>query len=190
VAFERGLPNPDPATESVVIAPWPGFPAEWIDGAIDARMAHMQELVRSVREVRNRYNVEPRTPLDAFVRSGESITKSFDELAPFIKQLAGIGNLQCGPSVTKPSQAASHVTPEFEVYVSLKGLIDPAAETKRLEKQLAEKRKSLQNAEAKLKNENFVKNAPAEVVQQQQAMIEELKKQIAAIEQNIEDLKR
>jgi valyl-tRNA synthetase len=189
-AFERGLPNPDPATESVVIAPWPEFPAEWVDAAIETRFAHMQELVRSVREVRNRYSIEPRTPLDTFVRGGEAITKNFNELAPFIKQLAGVGILRCGADVTKPSQAASHVTPEFEVYVSLAGLIDPAAETKRSEKQLAEKRKALQNAEAKLANENFVKNAPPEVVEQQRAMIEELKKQIAAIEQNIEDLRR
>lgn len=188
VAFERGLPNPDPATESVVIAPWPEFPADWTDAAIEARFAHMQELVRSVREVRNRYNIEPKTPLDAFVRTNDENAKNFGELAPFIKQIAGVGNLQCGADVTKPSQAASHVTPEFEVYVSLAGLIDPAVELKRLEKQLAEKRKALQNAEAKMGNENFVKNAPPEVVEQQRAMIEDLKKQIATIEQNIRDL--
>jgi valyl-tRNA synthetase len=190
VAFERGVPNPDPAAESVVIAPWPEFPAEWTDAAIETRFAHMQELVRSVREVRNRYNIEPRTPLDAFVRTNDANAKNFGELTPFIKQLAGVGNLQCGPDVTKPPQAASHVAPEFEVYVSLKGLIDPAAETKRAEKQLGDKKKQLAGAEAKLQNENFVKNAPPEVVQQQQDLIADLKKQIAAIEQNIEDLKR
>ena len=33
-------------------------------GKIKKRVGRMQELVRSVREVRNRYNIEPRTPLD------------------------------------------------------------------------------------------------------------------------------
>ena len=60
-AFERGLPAPEPAAESVVIAPWPVFPASWQDAAMEQRMARMQELVRSVREVRNRYTVDART---------------------------------------------------------------------------------------------------------------------------------
>ncbi|MBI2809193.1 MAG: valine--tRNA ligase [Planctomycetes bacterium] len=188
VAFERGLPKPDPATESVMIAAWPEFPADWRDAKMETSIARMQELVRSVREVRNRYNIEPKTPLDAFVRCQDAVAGDFQTLTPFIKQLAGIGNLECGPAVTKPPQPASHVTPEFEVYVSLKGLIDPVAEIKRLEKQLVEKRKSLQGAEAKLGNANFVKNAPAEIVEQQRASIADLQKQIAAIEGNIKNL--
>jgi valyl-tRNA synthetase len=190
VAFERGLPNPDPATESVMIAAWPTFPADWRDAGMEMSMGRMQELVRSVREVRNRYNLDPKLPLDAFVRCGEAVASDFRTLAPFIQQLGGIGQLQSGPDVTKPAQAASHVTPEFEVYLSLRGLIDPAAETKRLEKQLADKRKQLAIAQAKLENANFVKNAPPEIVEQQRALIADLQKQIAAIEQNIKDLQQ
>jgi valyl-tRNA synthetase len=150
----------------------------------------MQEVVRSVREVRNRYNIEPKTPLDTFVKCAESVAGDFRTLTPFIQQLGGIGKFDCGPAVSKPSQAASHVTPEFDVYVSLAGLIDPAAETKRLEKQLADKRKALQGAQAKLENPNFVKNAPPEIVQQLRDQIAELQKQIATIEANIKDLQQ
>jgi valyl-tRNA synthetase len=190
VAFERGLPNPEPATESVVIAAWPEFPMDWGDSQIDIRIWQMQELIRSVREARNRYNIEPRTPLDAYVRCDDAITHTFEILAPFIKQLGGVGKLECGKTTTKPEQCASYMTADFEVYVSLKGLIDPAAETKRMEKQLAEKRKQLSGAEAKLKNANFVKNAPPEIVQQQHDSIAELHKQIATIEVNIKDLQQ
>ncbi len=187
-ANQRGLPNPQPATESVMIATWPAFPANWRDAAMEASMARMQELVRSVREVRNRYNIEPRAPLDTFVRCQEAVAGDFRTLAPFIIQLAGIGKLECGADVAKPAQAASHVTPEFSVYVSLKGLIDPAAETKRLEKQLADKRKQLQGAQAKLGNANFIKNAPPEIVQQQHDQVAELQKQIDTIENDINEL--
>ena len=80
------------------------------------------------------------------------------------------------------------MTPDFEVYVSLAGLIDVAAELKRLEKQLAEKRKFLQGIEAKLANASFVSSAPAEVVQQQRDKAAEAKKQIEIIEANIQEL--
>src|ERR1700730_3035866 len=53
-AFERGLPTPEPTAESVVIAPWPLFPETWRDASMEQRIGRMQELVRAVREVRNR----------------------------------------------------------------------------------------------------------------------------------------
>jgi valyl-tRNA synthetase len=188
-AFERGLPSPEPATESVMIAPWPAFPNSWRDAAMEARIARMQELVRVVREVRNRYGVDTRTPLDVRVKCVRAIADDFQALAPFITLLAGVGQLECGPDTTKPKQAATHVHPEFESYVSLAGLIDAAAEVKRLEKQRAEKLKHLQAARAKLENANFIGKAPADIVQQQRDLVADLQNQIKAIEDNLHELR-
>ena len=189
-AFERGLPSPEPATESVMISPWPTFPDTWRDTAMEARIARMQELVRVVREVRNRYGVDTRTPLDVRVKCARAIADDFQALAPFITLLAGVGQLECGPDTTKPKQAATHVHPEFESYVSLAGLIDAAAEVKRLEKQRAEKLKHLQAARAKLENANFVGKAPADIVQQQRDLVTDLQNQIKAIEDNLHELQQ
>jgi len=43
-----------------------------MDAVMEARMARMQELVRVVREVRNRYTVDARQPLDG--SAGKQIT--------------------------------------------------------------------------------------------------------------------
>jgi valyl-tRNA synthetase len=189
-AFERGLPGPEPAAESVVIAPWPEFPPSWRDPAMEARMSRMQELVRCVREIRNQYlPKDQRTPLDVFVRCREETAGDFLALAPFITALAGVGHLECGPDIVKPKQAATHVSPDFESYVSLAGLIDVAAEAKRQEKQLAEKTKHLQATRAKLANASFVEKAPPDVVQQQRDLVAELEAQIRAIEENLKELR-
>jgi valyl-tRNA synthetase len=187
-AFERGLPAPEPGAESVAIAPWPAFPAEWRDPALEARMRRMQELVRGVREVRNRYTVDNKTPLDVYVRCAPDVAGDFRALAPFIAQLAGVGRLGCGPEVARPRQSATQVSPEFEAYVSLAGLIDVPAEVARLEKQRAEKLRHLQGARAKLGNSNFVEKAPADVVQQQRDLVADLQAQLKAIEDNLRDL--
>jgi valyl-tRNA synthetase len=188
VAFERGLPSPEPSAESVTIAAWPSFPAEWQDASMETRFARMQELVRAIREVRNRYNVEPKTNLDVFVRAPKTTADDFVTLSPFIRQLAGVGEFETGPSVAKPQQSASHVSPDFEAYVSLKGLIDVAVEIKRLEKQLAEKRKHLQTTHAKLDNPAFAEKAPKELVAQQREALVDTQKQIASIEATIREL--
>jgi valyl-tRNA synthetase len=189
-AFERGLPGPEPATESVVIAPWPEYPATWRDASMEARIARMQELVRGVREVRNRYMVDNRTPLDVYVRCTYAVAEDFRTLSPFIIQLAGVGKLECGQDITRPKQSAAQVNPEFEAYVSLTGLIDVAAEVQRLGKQKTEKLRHLQGARAKLGNSNFVDRAPPEVVQQQRDLVADLQNQIQAIEENLRDLQQ
>ena len=189
-AFERGLPLPEPATESIVIAPWPQFPEAWKDPAMELRIARMQDLVRAVREVRNRYNVDQKAAVDLFVRCDETVAGDLQVLTPFITALAGVGWLECGPHVQKPPQSASYVQADFEAYVSLRGLIDPAAEANRQERQLAEKLKQLQAVRAKLENPSFVNKAPAEVVQQQHDLVTDLEKQIAAIKANLRDLRQ
>ncbi len=189
-AFERGLPSPEPSTESVCIAAWPAFPANWQDTAMESRMARMQELVRGVREARNRYMIDSRTALDLSVRCGTSVADDFRQLEPFIKQLAGVGTLTVGPDVTKPAQSATHVHADFEAFVSLAGLIDVNAETARLEKQKAEKEKALQGVRSKLENKAFVEKAKPETVQTERERQTDLENQLRAIEENLRGLRQ
>jgi valyl-tRNA synthetase len=187
-AFERGLPGPEPAAESVVIAAWPELPKAWQDAAMEERMARMQALVKAVREVRNNYGID-KAKVDVTVRCTVAVADDFRALAPFFTTLAGVGQLEVDPDVRKPAQSATVVRPDFEAYVSLRGLIDLEKEAQRLEKQLAEKRKHLQAARAKLENRNFTERAPADVVQQQRDLVADLEAQIAALEANLRDLR-
>jgi valyl-tRNA synthetase len=51
--------------------------------------------VHSVREIRNRYDVDARTNLDVFVRCSSAVAGDFRTLMPFITVLAGVGRLEC-----------------------------------------------------------------------------------------------
>ena len=184
----RGLPTPTAAEESVVIAKWPTYPTAWPSPDIETRFARMQELVRSVREIRNRYQVEPRTKLDLTVKCADSVGDDFRALQVFIGTLAGVGSIAVGPAVPKPRQAGTIVRPDFEAYVSLAGLIDAAAESKRLEKQIADAKKQLAGVAAKLGNEKYVAGAPPEVVEETRVKAAELEKQVQILEGNLKEL--
>ena len=122
----------------------------------------------------------------------EGLVRSVDdaeEAGALPGPLAGIANITAGPNTTKPKQAGGLVKPEFEAYVSLAGLIDVAAEMKRLEKQIADKQKSRDGVKANLANEKFGSGAPPEVVQQQRDLLADIEKQIAALEENLKDLR-
>jgi valyl-tRNA synthetase len=189
-AGSRGLPLPTAAAESVCIAAWPCYPPSWHDEALQTRLRRMQDLVRLVREVRNRYMIDPRTSVEIRVRCAPVVSDDFRLLAPFIEQLAGVGALDCGPDIAKPPQAATRVHADFELYVSLLGLIDPTAESARLQKQQAEKQRALQGARGKLQNAGFLERAPAEVVQQVRDQAADLEAQLRVIEETLHDLQQ
>ncbi|QVL34328.1 valine--tRNA ligase [Telmatocola sphagniphila] len=185
----RGLESVAKAADSVMVASWPSYPASWSDAGLEKRFARMQELVRGVREIRNRYMIDTRTPLDTTVICAEEVASDFTALELFIKLLAGVGKLESGPGLTKPKQAATVLASDFETFVSLQGLIDPAGEVKRLEKQIVDKKKSLEGTRKKLSDEKFVSRAPAEIIEQQKALIVDLEKQIVSLEGMIQSFK-
>src|SRR5260370_7039794 len=100
-------------------------------------------------------------------RCTAELAVDFRALESFVQHLAGVSSLTCGPDVAKPPQSASKVLGGFDLFVSLAGLIDPAKEKGRLDKQLAEKRKLLAGRQAKLAREDFLVRAPAELVKQE-----------------------
>jgi valyl-tRNA synthetase len=187
VAPERGFPTPKKAEEAVCIAAWPTYPDELIDTSTESAIARMQEVIRGVRELRNRYSLD-KTPLTLAVRCSDAVAKELQPLSPFITQLGMLTAFECGPTVTKPKQAGSIVTGDFEAYIPLAGLIDPAAEAKRIEKQVADIQKQLAGMAAKLGNESYVKNAPPEVVAETREKVAELEKQAAVLTGNLADL--
>jgi valyl-tRNA synthetase len=189
VAFERGLPGPEPASESATIAPWPAFHREWQDALIEKRLVRMQELVRAVRNIRNQFMVDEKKTVDTWIRCSDSVAEDFKNLQGFIVALARVGQCQAGPAISKPAGSVTWIHPEFELYVDLRAAVDLDAAIALLDKQLAQKRKQLQGTKAKLDNSSFVSRAPAEVVQQQRDSVKELEDQCHVLEASLRELK-
>jgi valyl-tRNA synthetase len=187
VAPTRGLLESKPAEESACNAAWPNHLGVLIDDTTESSIARMQELVRGIREIRNRYLLD-KTPLTLHVKCNDVVATELNALAPFVKLLGGLSSFDCGPTTKKPKQSGSIVRPDFEAYIPLAGLIDNAAESKKLEKEIAQKQKLLDATVAKLGNESFVKGAPPEVVEQQRNSVVELESQLTVMRTNLAEL--
>ena len=75
-----------------------------------------------------------------------------------------------------------------EVYIALEGLIDLKAEAAKQLKEKQKLEKYVQTIQGKLANDNFVKNAPAEMVEAEKAKLQETKDKIASIDYNLKFL--
>ena len=131
-APERGLPTPAKAERERgdrAVAELPRRVAA--TPAMETRFARMQELVRGVREVRNRYQVDDE---DAARRVGEVLRRrgggGLQRARPRSSaRWPGIGNARLRAERGEAEAGRRRIVrPEFEAYVSLAGLIDVAAE--------------------------------------------------------------
>ena len=69
----------------------------------------------------------------------------------------------------------------MKVHLPMAGLIDVDAEIARLGKRRTKIEQELARANAKLGNENFVRNAPAEVVHQERERLDAFKRELAQL---------
>ena len=83
-----------------------------------------------------------------------------------------------GSDLAMPSKITAFGT----VYLSLEGLVDKAAESKRIAGELAKLAGFIKSSEAKLANENFVAHAPEAVVAEARRKLAENKEKVAQLE--------
>jgi valyl-tRNA synthetase len=144
--------------------PEPREPESWEDAKI-ADFSLIQELVRSIRNVRSEKNVAPSKKLPAqFVASDK--TDLIKEQLAMIASLSGLNpdEVKVVKSLkTKPEESVAIVSGSIEVYIPLAGMVDLAADKPRLEKELKEAKSQIERLE-KLLAGDFVNKAPAALV--------------------------
>jgi valyl-tRNA synthetase len=93
------------------------------------------------------------------------------------------------PSSQRPRGSTLNVAGDVEVLVSLKGHVEPGKEQERLDREVKRVSKDIDVMEKRLANQNFVANAPAEVLSEARALLESLKQQKSRFEEGYELLK-
>ena len=152
--------------EALITAQWPEPREEegW-EAGVTVEFGLVQEIVRSLRNLRTEKKIEPGKRIPAIIAAGDRL--------PILKAqksaIAALAYLDLAQfSLTaelaeKPQGAASLVVQGVELYLPLAGTVDAVAEKTRLEKELAEAQSHIQRLEGLLSSP-FAQKAPAAVV--------------------------
>ncbi|MCD7897255.1 MAG: valine--tRNA ligase [Planctomycetaceae bacterium] len=181
VVPKRGLGVPAEATEMLVRTAWPDALAlaGRRDEAIERDMSRAMDVIRSIRNIRAKFNLPPKSPLSVSVSAADQdYADSIVPLTDIIRAQAVLEGLELGVDLPKPQQAASEVLPGAQVYAPLASLMNVDVERKRIEKELANKSKAMDSLNLKLHNYDFLQKAPPEVVEREKARRGELARQI------------
>jgi len=155
--------------EALIIASWPMPRQEesWEAQRL-ADFTLVQDVVRSIRNLRAEKNVPPSRLLPAILAAGEHLDLIRDQ-SPVLAALAQLDPRKlelCTSLPEKPTGHVALVVGPLEIFLPLSGLVDLGEERSRLSKALAEVEGQITRLE-KLLASPFAEKAPAEVVQKE-----------------------
>ncbi len=150
------------AEDSIQFAGWP-VPGGWRDEKARQFSEDFHQAASQARNLRATYNLPSNKKLPWLIDPASASVA--DEL-PVLAALLHAESLQIHREATPPSGCATTITPVGRIYLPLAGLLDPAEESKRLEGELRKVESELAKVAQKLASENFIRNAPGEVVRE------------------------
>ena len=187
-APERGLAEISAGEKRLILANWPVSDDSLRNESIESQFQIFQSVMGAVREIRSRQNLPPKQEVAFSVNCNAATANVIEPMQGYFRAMAQANLTGCGDHVTAPKPSATVALADLEVFVDLTGLIDEAAERKRLEKEHSRLEGLKTGKEKKLANEKFVSNAPAEIVENERASLEQIKEQLKSVEQALGEL--
>ena len=168
-ALWEQLPWPGaPRPEALMVAPWPEVEGELRDPDAGGRMGALQELITSVRSLRKEYGVPEGEEVEIALASEEApFRETVEREGTALSRLSRVRAVRWERAVGKGIGAHAVLTNGAELFLPLEGVIDLGRERERLRQEIGRLTGQVRASEAKLSREDFVRKAPAEVVERE-----------------------
>ena len=137
-----------------------------------------REAITALRALRHEYKVTPATFVKVTLATDDAKAASEVESLKKAMRAESVDFVAAGSDLPMPSKITKFGT----VYLSLEGLVDKAAESKRIAGELAKLAGFIKGKEAKLGNANFVAHAPEAVVAEEKRKLAEAQEKVAQLE--------
>lgn len=153
----------------------------------------VREVITALRNIRGENRIKPGQEIEArLAPKDDKGQKILGANKASIMTLSRLASLDIGPAGSLNKCAMTPVRMgevQVDVIVPLEGLVDFDEEIKRLQKAIDKAQKEMGGLSKRLSNENFLKNAPEEIVEQGKEQLEDLKYQVQALEESLSRLK-
>jgi valyl-tRNA synthetase len=176
------------ATESIMLEDFPkGLKRS---SEAEQRMSYVIDAVTAMRSIKGELNISPSMEIQAYIKTDSMDVAEVLRLnQPAFMKLARCREINIGKDIKKPKGSAVAVKDRMEIYIPIEGLLDIKAEIARIGKEKDKIDKDMIFLNRKLLNEDFLKNAPEEIVDKEKTKLEALLLKKAKLDENVELLK-
>ncbi len=170
---------------SIALASYPTAADGRTDAEAESQMGWLTAAISGARTVRSEHGIKFSQRVPVELRSADAVVRQvLSDNSPMIQFLASTDGppTVAEPSTQRPRGSTLNVAGDVEVLVTLKGHIDPAKESERIDREVNHVVKDIEVMQKKLANQNFVANAPTDVLSEARARLDSLKQQKTRLE--------
>ncbi|MEA1986020.1 MAG: valine--tRNA ligase [Candidatus Marinimicrobia bacterium] len=173
----------------LIVSEWPKIDDKLLDKEIENEMELVMKIITAIRTIRSEMTVPPSKKADVLIQDdSEKYKDILNRNSNYIKSLGKIENLTIDKRIEKPEMSATAVVEKLQIYIPLEGLIDTDKEKERLKKEIASYEGRLKAVQGKLKNPNFVKRAPENIVEHERKKEKSYLESLELLRKNFEKL--
>ncbi len=173
---------------SIMISNWPEVSGKIYSEALQKEFFF--EMIKSLRTLRNDYNVGYTKPIDLTIKcSDKGMTDFILENKQYIDKFINPGIFVIKEEVEVNEQVITLILGEITIYIPLGSLVNKEDEIKKLEKELIDLEKELNRSKNMLSNQNFLSKAPANKIEEEKIKYENYQKAFNETKNRLEDMK-
>jgi valyl-tRNA synthetase len=172
---------------SIMRQPYPAVLPGAAAPEVESEVRWVMDFILGVRRIRGELDIAPSVPFELRLQNATPLDlERYARNEGALRRLAGIAGATPLAAGEAAPQAAAALLGDLRILVPMAGLIDVGAELARLDRRRNKVEQELARADAKLGNENFVRNAPAAVVTQERERVLEFKRELAQLAEQYE----
>ena len=174
------------AGEDCIISVYPAGKT-FDEGKITA-IVSLQNLIRAIREVRNKNGLSMKDAIDLKIFTSEESKVLFDHPAhnDFVSKFCNLASIEFVQA--EIPQSVSFISGTTKYFIPIERQIDPVEEKARLEKERAYAQGFVESIKKKLDNERFVQNAKPEVIESERKKMADGLERLQNIEASLNSL--
>jgi valyl-tRNA synthetase len=168
---------------TIMLAAYPSAAAIEADERAEPEVRWVMGFIEGLRQIRGEMDIPPSRKLSVLLQNCGPVDSEYaGRNLPYLARLAGVTAVRAlDPGEAAPIAAVA-LLGKMEILVPMAGLIDPEAELDRLSKRLRKTETDLKKLHAKLDNAEFVRNAPAEVIEKDRGRVSDLQLELGQLQ--------
>ncbi|MBR4400069.1 MAG: valine--tRNA ligase [Synergistes sp.] len=170
---------------------WPKPRVAAVDEKIISDMAFVQDVVRSIRNLRAEARIAPQQVIGGVtvnVHDGAKLglLRAAEEQTALMTKVKKITFTE--GSQAKPDKSLTSVLDGVQIYLPVGDLLDVDKEVQRLKSDIAKLEKDIEKSKAKLANKNFIERAPEDVIEKEKNTLADNETKARRMKENLSSL--
>jgi valyl-tRNA synthetase len=177
--------------DTIMLQPFPAARPDRDDSSAEEELDWVMRFILGIRQIRGEMDISPGKPLPILLQqAGKTDRERVKTHTPLLERLGRIQSIAFLEDQAKAPAAATALLGDMKLLVPMEGTIDIDAERERLGRQRQKIAADLNRSRTRLQNDNFVNNAPGDVVRMETERVAAFERQMAQLDEQLARLQR